>query len=89
MARMTTQSDVPSFMAMYPPADITPDEFEVFVVDLFSAVEPQVDDLRVTLNERVLGTDGSYDLDGSVRFRWGGLDFLVIIEAKHHRNPIK
>ena len=35
------------------------------------------------------GVDGSYDVDGTVRFRWGDLDFLVVIEAKYHRNPIK
>jgi Restriction endonuclease len=86
---MATDSDVPPFMAMYPPADITPAEFEEFVVEVFSSVGPYVDDVEVTLHEQVAGPDGCYDLDGVVRLRWGGLDFMVVVEAKYHRNPIK
>ncbi len=32
---------------------------------------------------------GEYDIDATVRFRVAGADFLVLIEAKLHRNPIK
>lgn len=73
----------------YPPADATPAEFEQFVVDVFRATEPEVEHLDVQLHERVAGVDGEYDMDGTVRFRWGGVDFLVLIEAKMHKNPIK
>jgi restriction endonuclease Mrr len=86
---MATDSDVPRFMTMYPPADITPDEFEAWVVEVFRSVGTEPDDARVTLHERVTGVDGSYDLDGTVRLRWAGLDLLVVIEAKYHRTPIK
>lgn len=82
-------SDVPRFMRMYPPPDITPSEFEQFVVDIFNAVEPSVDHVEVTLHDRVLASDGSYDLDGTVRLQWGGLAFVVVLEAKCHKDPIK
>lgn len=73
----------------YPPADATPAEFEQFVVEVFRATGPEVGELEVQLHERVAGGDGEYDMDGTVRFRWGGVDFLVLIEAKMHKNPIK
>jgi Restriction endonuclease len=86
---MATDADVPTFMVRYPPADITPNEFEEFVVEVFSSVGPYVDDVHVTLHERVAGADGSYDLDGVVRLHWAGLDLVVVLEAKYPRNPIK
>ncbi len=73
----------------YPTANISASEFESWVTDLYRAVDGDVEDLRVTPHEVVRGTDGDYDLDATVRFRWGGLDFLVLVEAKCHRHPIK
>jgi hypothetical protein len=75
--------------AAYPPAQLTPAEFEGWVAELYAAVAPEVEDLRVTQHEVVEGVDGTYDFDATARFRWGGIDFLVLIEAKRHRNSIK
>ncbi|MEV3924259.1 restriction endonuclease [Actinomadura coerulea] len=77
-----------------PPAasrpDITPAEFEEFVADrLLGSAAPHVSGLSVTLHEKVAGADGTYDLDATVRYGFAGMDFLVVVEAKHHRNPIK
>ncbi|MGI5202501.1 restriction endonuclease [Spirillospora sp. CA-108201] len=73
-----------------PRPGITPAEFEEFVADrLFGAAAPHVSGLSVTLHERVAGSDGTYDLDATVRYRFAGMAFLVVVEAKHHRNPIK
>lgn len=83
------EDDVPPWARRYPPAAIRPAEFEAWIGDLLRAAEPAVDDLRVAVHDRVNGTDGSYDLDATVRYRWAGLDFLVLVEAKLHRNPIK
>jgi hypothetical protein len=82
-------SEVPAWLQRYPPADLTPREFEEWVGDVFASVGPGIDDLRVQLHERVTGTDGSYEFDATVRYRWAGLDFLVLVEAKRHANPIK
>jgi hypothetical protein len=75
--------------AHYPPADMSPAEFERFVVALLESASPLVEGLRVTLHDRIEGVDGRYDFDASVRFRLGGMDFLVLIEAKRHTDPIE
>jgi hypothetical protein len=43
----------------------------------------------VTLHDKVQGTDGQYDFDATVRFSVGGMEFLVLVEAKRHKNPVK
>jgi hypothetical protein len=74
--------------ARYLRPDITPGEFEKFVAGtLLGAAE--VDDLVITVHEKVAGVDGTYDFDATVRYRFAGMDFLVVVEAKLHRNPIK
>lgn len=75
--------------AHYRPAEISPAEFEQFVVELLGCVRPLVRDHEVTLHDKVQGTDGVYDFDATVRFDFGGMRFLVLVEAKRHKNPIK
>jgi hypothetical protein len=73
----------------YPAAAITPAEFERFVVDLLGCSAPIVDGLDIRLHDRITGVDGTYDFDATVRFSFGGMNFLVVVEAKRHKNPIK
>jgi restriction endonuclease len=74
----------------YPPPAITPAEFEEFVArELLGAAGSAVDDLVVTVHEKIIGTDGAYDFDATVRYRFAGMAFLVVVEAKLHRNPVK
>lgn len=74
----------------YPAPDITPGEFESFVADLFGAVmDDAIEDLRVKVQEAVQGVDGEYKFDATVRYRLGGMDFLVVVEAKKHKNSIE
>ncbi len=73
----------------YPPADISPSEFEDWAASVFESAQSSLDDLTVTVHDRVTGTDGEFDFDATVRFRWAGVDFVVIVEAKRHKNPIK
>jgi hypothetical protein len=80
---------VASETARYPPPDITPREFESFVAELLEAVDPLVEGLQVTFHDRIQGVDGLYDFDATVRFGLGGMCFLVVVEAKRHKNPIK
>ena len=58
-------------------------------MDLLGAAGSAVDDLAVTVHEKILGADGAYDFDATVRYRFAGMAFLVVVEAKLHRNPIK
>ena len=59
------------------------------VADVLATGGEQLDDLRVEIHERVDGMDGTYDFDATARYRWAGLDFLVVVGAKRHTNPIK
>lgn len=76
--------------AMYPPPDITPGEFEQFVAEqLIGSAYPLVGDLKVTLHEKITRPNGIYDFDATIRFDVAGMSFLVLVEAKRHKNPIK
>jgi hypothetical protein len=59
------------------------------VGELFSSVAPFVEGLDVAVRDKLKGVDGTYELDVRVRYRWAGLDFLVLVEVKQHKNPIK
>lgn len=86
---VTADREVARPTAHYPPADLTPQEFEQFVVELLESVSPSVEGFQVILHDKLEGADGHYDFDATVRFALGGMDFLVLIEAKRHTNPIK
>ena len=79
-------------VALYPPAEITAAQFEQFAVELLTAGksgQPELEKFLVQTHERIDGVDGSYIFDATVRFRLFGVDFLIVVEAKHHIHPIK
>lgn len=78
-----------AFAARWPPAELTPTEFERFVADFLATSPTNVDDYRVTAPDTITGSDGTFVFDATVRYRLQGLDFLTVIEAKQHSNPIK
>ncbi|MEV4055176.1 restriction endonuclease [Amycolatopsis sp. NPDC049688] len=86
---MTDETVVDRVTAHYPPADITPDEFEGFVVGLLRSAEAEVDNLIVTSHEKIEVADGVYDFDATVRYEFAGMEFLILVEAKRHKNPVK
>jgi Restriction endonuclease len=86
---MADESDESKFPLRYPPADITPSEFEEWIGELFAAATPRVDNLRVKVHDIVRGVDGTFDIDVTVRYVFGGMHFLVLVEAKRHKNAIK
>ena len=75
--------------AHYPAADITPGEFEEFVAQFLGSANPLVEHLTVNLHDKIEGPDGAYDFDATVRYQLAGMSFLVFVEAKRHKNPIK
>ena len=75
--------------ALCPPPEITPGEFEEFAAQLLGSAGPEVSDLSVALHEKIAGADGTYDFDATVRYQFAGMSFLVLVEAKLHKNPIK
>jgi hypothetical protein len=87
--RVPDDDDLARLTARYRPPEITPAQFERFVVDLLEAVGPSFHDFEVNLHDTLDGVDGAYDFDATVRFGLGGMQFLVLVEAKQHKNPIK
>lgn len=80
---------VDRWVAINPPADISPAEFEQFVAEVLRAGSPGLAGFEVKSHEVISGVDGDYDFDATVRFSYLGMDFLVLVEAKRHANPIK
>ncbi len=75
--------------AHYPAANISPEEFEAFVVELLRSAGSQVEGWTVQMREVVKAADGEYEIDATGRFQVAGMNFLVLVEAKRHANPIK
>lgn len=73
-----------------PPAEnMSAAEFECFVAELLEAGSPGLANYEVRTHEVIRGVDGEYDFDTTVRFSVLGMDYLVLIEDKHHAHPIK
>ena len=86
---MNDDSEVSRVTARYPPADITPAEFESFVAELLGSVATEVEDLDVRVLDTIEGFDGTYVFDATVRFTLGGLQMLVVVEAKRHGRSVE
>jgi restriction system protein len=71
------------------PIDLTPQEFEEEVERLLRQLGVGLFALETRRLERIDGSDGSYEIDVTARFEALGANFLVLIECKHHKNPIK
>lgn len=80
---------VPFPLARALPLEMNPMEFERYTADLIGQVVPAVDDLRVVFNEEIETHDGTYQIDATARFRFAGMDFLVLVECKRHSHPVK
>jgi len=86
---MSDDTEVNRATAHYPSADISPEEFEEFVTTLFDSTGQIVNGLTVTPHEKIIGVDGTYNFDATVRYEFAGMSFLVLVEAKRHNNSIK
>ncbi len=69
--------------------DITPEQFELQVQKTLTAAGSSLSGFSVQHRELVRGSDGAYEVDITARFEALGAHFLVLIECKHHRSPIK
>jgi len=68
---------------------MNPTEFELFVKNLLESANEKLQNLQITHNEKIKNNDGTYQIDVTVRFKVFGGDFLLLIECKHHKSPIK
>jgi restriction system protein len=67
----------------------TPEEFALEVIRLVAEASGRVQDFRIDHRQKLTGPDGTYELDAAVRFSSLGVDFLVLLECKHVKNPVK
>ncbi len=73
-------------MPRYPNTNITPKEFEIYVMNKFISSYP---DAKIVNREDIKGTDGNYNIDITIRFNKLDVNFLVLVECKYHNHPIK
>ncbi|SCW97524.1 restriction endonuclease [Pseudomonas sp. NFACC05-1] len=73
----------------YPPLTLTPIEFERHVRSMLDAMGNSLLDYRSHHREVIPGVDGDYEIDVSARFAYLGMEFLVLVECKHYKNPVK
>lgn len=75
---------------MHIPATLTPAEFEQHVQRWLATMSDGLEDFQVTRLDMVEGAGGDYEIDAVARFTaFGGAEFVVLVECKHHRTPIK
>jgi restriction system protein len=70
--------------------NISPSEFEQHVRDLLSSAGGELSDFSVSRLENIEGAGGEYEIDVIARFTvFGAADLVILVECKHHKNPIK
>lgn len=68
---------------------VTPEQFERMVVGYLRGLGQPLTKFDVRCQEVVAGPDGEFRMDGVATFEALGADFLILVECKHHKNPIK
>lgn len=68
---------------------VTPGELERIVVAELRQLGRPVKSLEVQHQAAIVTPDGEFTMDAIATFNALGVDFLVLVECKHHRNPIK
>jgi restriction system protein len=68
---------------------LTPAEYEIAVVKYLRGLGSGLKDFRVEHLETVTSPLGDFIMDGVAHFEVMGGDFVVLVECKHHKDPIK
>lgn len=71
------------------PIQLTPVQFELEVKAVLDGLGLGLDGYQSQHREVVGGHDGDYEIDVTVRFTALGANFLVLVECKHYKNPVK
>lgn len=71
------------------PFHLSPEEFEAEVETLLLRAGFGLPEFKVQRLEKIQASDGVYEIDVTARFEVLGVSFLVLIECKNHKNPIK
>lgn len=67
---------------------VTPEDFERIVVEYLRSLD-DLKDFDVRHRAVMEGPDGEFEIDAVATFEALGAEFVVLVECKHHRNPIK
>ncbi len=65
------------------------EQFEKLVRDILNKYGASLDSFVTRHRENFAEPDGTFEIDVTARFKALGADFLVLVECKHHKNPIK
>jgi restriction system protein len=68
---------------------VTPEAFEKMVVSFLRQMQGTLHDFNVEHRLSLAGPDGEFAIDAVARFEALGADFVVLVECKHHKNPVK
>ncbi len=68
--------------------EMTPAEFEERSLEILKQQFNGLEKLEFKHNEIIKTDDGSYQIDGVVRFEAMGVQFTTLVECKHYKNPI-
>ena len=71
------------------PITVSPEEFELEVMTLLQFAIGTPSQPKLKHRKLLEGSDGSYRIDITACFDLFGVNFLVLVECKHHKNPIK
>lgn len=86
---MTTSKEDARGFDRYPPLALTPLEFEKEVKQVLDAMGAEIHGYNSVHREKLDAADGLYEIDITIRLVFLGVDFLVLVECKHHKNSIK
>jgi restriction system protein len=72
-----------------PPVELSPEQFELEIKKMLEAGGAKLDSFRATHRQILHGAEGDYEIDVAVRFEAMGAEFLVLVECKHQKHPVK
>jgi len=72
-----------------PPVELSPEQFEMEVKRILDTAGARLDSFRATHRQVLSGAEGDYEIDVAVRFEAMGAEFLVLVECKHQKSPVK
>ena len=71
-------------------AELTPEKFEMQVVDWLQATGHMLDNFKVTHRKNLSGPGGDYEFDAVVECTvLGGAQLTILVECKRHSRPIE
>ncbi|WP_330948764.1 restriction endonuclease [Virgibacillus sp. MG-45] len=68
--------------------NMTPQDFEKFVMDLIYRASEGQRNIAVRHNEIIKTNEGEFQIDGTIRFEIMGVKYLTLVECKMYKSPV-